>query len=171
MEQFDPHKAQADSGPDSGPEAWYRDLIEAARAETRRRDLRIEQLERQIGILRQELEQARNRAGDLEAANATLEERQASLGIRLEEANEEMSRMRAELGHSERERRAAVKLGDYNQGELQRLRAENKALMTENEDFARRIRALDQIIDGYVSSNARMRSDFEKLRSDRSRQR
>ena len=56
-------------------------------------------------------------------------------------------------------------MDQFHEGEIRRLEAENASLALSNEEQARRIRALDQIIDGYVDSNARIRSDFDKLRS------
>jgi hypothetical protein len=73
------------------------------------------------------------------------------------------------VSQADSERRTAQKLEEAARSEIMRLSTDNRILKANNEDQARRIHSLDQIIDGYVSSNARIRSDFERLRDQMKR--
>lgn len=139
-------------------------LLEHARREMRAMEARIAQLERQVELL--ETENAGHHAHllSLQRENGQLAERDASTGIYLEEAREQIIRLRQQLTQADTDRRAAQKLEEAQRAELMQLKTENRLLSAASEDQIRRIRALDQIIDGYVSSNARIRTDFQRLR-------
>lgn len=150
--------------PGKAGEEWFAELLDVAKQELRQRDYRIAQLERQLELAQSEWERARERASLLESQSGGQEEQIASLSIRLEEMAEQLRRVEDDLSDADRLLRASEKLEKFHSSETQRLEAENAALAMTNDEQARRIRALDQIIDGYVASNARIRSDFEKLR-------
>lgn len=162
LEATSPTPSTALPGKDG--EEWFSDLLEAAKQELTRRDYRIAQLERQLALAQSELERARDQSSRLEIQAGEQEEHIASLNIRLAEMGEQMRQVEEELGNADRRLRTAETLEQSHDQEIQRLESENDALLITNDEQARRIRALDQIIDGYVASNARIRSDFEKLR-------
>lgn len=151
--------------PAEGGEGWLMDLLDAAKRELTQRDYRIAQLERQVELVQSELERAREHSSRLETQVGAQEEQIASLGIRLEEISEQAQQLEFELSRVDQQVRAGDKMDKFHEAEIRRLEAENAALALNNDEQARRIRALDQIIDGYVESNARIRSDFDKLRS------
>ena len=151
--------------PGKDGEDWFMELLEAARQELTTREYRIAQLERQLELAQAELEQAREQSAKLEVQVGAQEEQIASLSIRVEEMGEQTQQLEHELNQADGQMRAGRKIDQFHESEIRRLEAENAALVLSNEEKARRIRALDQIIDGYVESNARIRSDFDKLRS------
>lgn len=144
---------------------WFMDLLDAAKRELTLREYRIAQLERQLELAQSELERERDHSSQLEVQVGAQEEQIASLSIRLEEMGEKTQQLEDELAQVGHKMRAGDKMDQFHEGEIRRLEAENAALAMNNDEQARRIRALDQIIDGYVESNARIRSDFDKLRS------
>ena len=146
-------------------EDWFMDLLDAAKRELTLREYRIGQLERQVELAQIELERARGHSSQLEIQVGAQEERIASLSIRIEEMGEQTQQLEHDLTQADQRMRADKKMDQFHEGEIRRLEAENASLALSNEEQARRIRALDQIIDGYVDSNARIRSDFDKLRS------
>lgn len=143
---------------------WQSELLETAKLELRQREIRIAQLERQLEIAQAELEVSQSRAGELEKICGSLEERTASLTISLEELREQLALSARASGQLDHNTLAFRRMEDLNRAELARLEAENRNLSVVNDEQARRIRALDQIIDGYAASNARIRSEYEKLR-------
>jgi chromosome segregation ATPase len=146
-------------------DSWAMDLLDASKREMTLREYRLAQVERQLELAQIELEGARAHAAKLETRVGAQEEQIASLNIRIEEMNEQAQQLEFELREADRQMRAGRKVDHFHEGEIERLEAENAALALANDEQARRIRALDQIIDGYVESNARIRSDFDKLRS------
>ncbi len=150
-------------------QGWHDELLEAAKLELRQRENRIAQLERQLELAQAELVSLRDRAGILEQTSGELEEQASSLHLQVEEMREALARYRRDEGQSQRKVIAATKLDEWQRGEIARLEGENRTLVATNDEQARRIRALDQIIDGYAASNARIRSDYEKLRQQMQR--
>ena len=144
-------------------------LLEATRRQMRMLEHKVSKLELQVELLETELEGARNKQIDLERSNGELMERDANSSIRYEEMREQVERLRKYVSEADSERRTAQKLEEAARAEIMRLKTENRILIANNEDQARRIQSLDQIIDGYVSSNARIRSDFERLRDQMKR--
>ena len=151
--------------PGKDGEDWFMELLEAARQELTIREYRIAQLERQLELAQAELERAREQSGKIEVQVGAQEEQISSLSIRIEEMAEQAQHLEKEMSQADRQMRAGKKIDQFHENEIRRLESENAALILSNEEQARRIRALDQIIDGYVESNARIRSDFDKLRS------
>ena len=151
--------------PGKDGEDWFMELLDAARQDLTMREYRIGQLERQLELAQAELERAREQSGKIEVQVGAQEEQISSLSIRIEEMSEQAQHLEQELSQADRQMRAGKKIDHFHENEIRRLEAENAALVLSNEEQARRIRALDQIIDGYVESNARIRSDFDKLRS------
>jgi chromosome segregation ATPase len=151
--------------PGKDGEDWFMELLEAARQELTLREYRIAQLERQLELAKAELERAREQSGKIEVQVGAQEEQISSLSIRIEEMAEQAQHLEQELSQADHQMLAGKKIDQFQDNEIRRLESENAALVLSNEEQARRIRALDQIIDGYVESNARIRSDFDKLRS------
>jgi chromosome segregation ATPase len=151
--------------PGKDGEDWFMDLLDAAKRELTTREYRIGQLERQLELAQIELERARDYSSKMEMQVGSQEEHIASLSIRIEEMGEQVQSLENALSQADLRMRADEKIDQFHEGEIRRLEAENAALALSNDEQARRIRALDQIIDGYVESNARIRSDFDKLRA------
>ena len=144
-------------------------LLEATRRELRRMEHKVTKLELQVELLSTELEGARAKQVEMERTQGELEERDSNASIRFAELQEQVIRLRKYVSQADSERRTAQKLEEAARSEIMRLSTDNRILKANNEDQARRIHSLDQIIDGYVSSNARIRSDFERLRDQMKR--
>ena len=144
-------------------------LLEATRRELRMMEHKVTKLELQVELLSTELEGARTKQVEMERTQGELEERDSNASIRFAELQEQVIRLRKYVSQADSERRTAQKLEEAARSEIMRLSTDNRILKANNEDQARRIHSLDQIIDGYVSSNARIRSDFERLRDQMKR--